>query len=124
MRQGPLSLCALFTVCSLVLPTVALADGMRCGTKLVSDGDTLYDVHTRCGDPKFKTRRMEQRTIRDWVSTPCVNSGSQCGRMVERTVEVQVDEWTYDFGSTQFVRYVTFENGRLLRVDTGSYGSE
>ena len=44
--------------------------------------------------------------------------------MVERIVEVQIDEWTYDFGSTQFVRYVTFEDGRLLRIDTGHYGSD
>ena len=27
---------------------------MRCGTKLVSDGDTMYDVDARCGEPKFK----------------------------------------------------------------------
>jgi hypothetical protein len=103
-------------------PSPAAADGMRCGTKLVSDGDSTYDVHTRCGEPKFKTKRMELRTIRTWVGAPCVRPGAQCGYSVERTIEVQVEEWIYDFGPTQFVRYVTFEDGRLLRIVTGDYG--
>src|SRR4051812_45246107 len=117
--------CACLALASLaVLPDSALADGMRCGTKLVSDGDTLYDVQRRCGDPKFMTRKIEQRTIRRWVSGVCAPgvAQAQCGQIVERTVEVQIDEWTYDFGPTQFVRYVIFEDGRLLRVISGSYG--
>jgi hypothetical protein len=119
MRQCVPGLLALLLTAS----TPALADGMRCGTRLVSDGDTLYEVHDRCGEPQFKMKRMELRTVRTWLSTPCVTPATQCGRMIERTVEVQVDEWTYDLGPTQFVRYVTFEDGRLLRIVTGDYGS-
>lgn len=115
---------ALFVACAFTPTSLAHADGMRCGTKLVSDGDTLYDVLSRCGEPKFRLHRVELRTVRSWVSTPCTAAGTQCGRMVERTVEVQIDEWTYDFGPTQFIRYVTFEDGRLLRVESGAYGAE
>jgi hypothetical protein len=34
-----------------------------------------------------------------------------------------IDEWIYDFGPETFVRYLTFVDGRLFRVDTGSYGT-
>ena len=30
------------------------ADGMRCGSDLVSVGDTEFDVVNRCGEPAFK----------------------------------------------------------------------
>jgi len=35
-----------------------------------------------------------------------------------------VDEWTYDFGPQRFVHYLTFLDGKLARVETGSYGSD
>jgi Protein of unknown function (DUF2845) len=38
------------------------------------------------------------------------------------SVTVTVELWTYDFGPSSFVRHLTFEDGTLLRVDTGSYG--
>jgi hypothetical protein len=94
---------------------------MRCGTKLVSDGDSTYDVQSRCGDPTAATRRVELRTVRTWVNGPCVKGGG-CGHMVERTVEVVVDEWVYDMGPHDFIRYLTFEQGKLLTVRTGDYG--
>ena len=103
----------------------AHADGMRCGTKLVSDGDSTFEVRRTCGDPDAADRRTEYRTVRDWIATPCVqvNGHMRCGFVVERTVEVTLDQWIYDFGPHQFVRYLVFEQGRLLRVETGGYGS-
>ena len=123
MRQGFPRLYAVLLATFLLQPTLAAADGMRCGNKLVSDGDTTYDVHSRCGEPQGKTKRVELRTVRAWVGAPCVSGDARCGRAVERTVEVQIEEWIYDFGPTKFIHYVTFEDGRLLRVVTGGYGN-
>ena len=33
-----------------------------------------------------------------------------------------VEVWTYNFGSRTFVRYLEFENGTLVRIETGGYG--
>jgi len=122
MRQ--LLLSALMFSAALALATpAALADGMRCGTKLVSDGDSLYRVRSSCGEPNFKQHRVEQRRVSRWVSGPCAPNGTSCGQYVESTVEVQIDEWTYDFGPHEFVRTVVFEEGRLLQVLTGDYGA-
>jgi Protein of unknown function (DUF2845) len=103
----------------------AHADGMRCGTKLVSDGDTMYEVRNVCGAPDQAVQRMEQRTVSRWVDGPCLYRGQvRCGNLVQYTVDVQVDEWLYDFGSHQLLRNLVFEGGRLVRMYTGGYGQK
>jgi hypothetical protein len=102
----------------------AHADGLRCGTKLVVEGDTQYDVRRRCGEPVNQVHRMELRTVRQWIAGPCrTNDPRSCGQFVERSVEVAVDEWTYDFGPHAFVQYLTFEDGRLFKIVSGSRGT-
>ena len=44
--------------------------------------------------------------------------------MEEYTVEVTIDEWTYDFGSNRFLQFLKFEQGRLVRLQSGSYGQK
>jgi hypothetical protein len=115
-----------FALAALVLLGVdaapAAADALRCGRKLVSDGDTLYDVRTRCGNPDNAIQRVEMRTVRQWVQGRCPNNQYGCGQMVERTIEVVIDEWLYDFGPHQFVSNVTFEQGRLVSIVSGARG--
>jgi hypothetical protein len=104
--------------------TTASADGMRCGNRLVSKGDSTYDVRARCGEPQGATRRTETRTERRRVRVPCGGGEARCDREQEVSIEVVVDEWTYDFGPQRFMQYLTFLDGKLARVETGSYGSQ
>jgi hypothetical protein len=90
----------------------AMADTMRCGTKLVATGDSPYDVRSRCGEPAFATRRVEYRSV----------SAFGAGVGATRTVEVVIDEWTYDFGPQHFVQHLIFEQGRLVSVVSGHRG--
>jgi hypothetical protein len=92
----------------------ARADTMRCGNKLVATGDTLYDVRGRCGEPAFATRRVEYRTV----------SGFAPGVSASRTLEVVIDEWTYDFGPRKFVQHLIFEQGYLVFVVAGRRGQK
>jgi hypothetical protein len=101
----------------------AAADALRCGRKLVSDGDTLYDVRSRCGDPDNAIHRVETRTVTQWVQGQCINGDPRrCGRVVERTIDIEIDEWLYDFGPHQFVSHVLFEQGRLISIVSGARG--
>ena len=102
----------------------AHAAGMRCGTKLVSDGDLAYQVRAICGSPDAQALRIETRLVSQWVNGPCVPAGAtmRCGYLTQVAVQVVVDEWTYDFGPHQFVHHLTFEQERLARVETGGYG--
>jgi hypothetical protein len=45
------------------------------------------------------------------------------GQLVERQVVVVYDEWEYDLGPHRLIRYVTFEQGHMVRVRTGTYGN-
>lgn len=107
---------------ALLFSTSARADSMSCRNRIASTGDTLYRVRAICGEPDQATRRVEFRTIRR--RGPCFVHGGKrvCKPDIEHTVEVVIDEWLYDFGRNQFIRYLTFEQGRLIRIDTGSYG--
>ncbi|HEX2733578.1 MAG TPA: DUF2845 domain-containing protein [Polyangiaceae bacterium] len=97
-------------------------DSMRCGDRLVVTGSSMYDVRSLCGEPDAQTHRVEYRTVRERVGGPCAPGHVRCGATVEHTVEVNVDEWVYDFGTRRFVQELTFEEGQLLLIRGGGYG--
>jgi hypothetical protein len=111
-----LVLAAVVAFGSLIIPPAppAAADGgFRCGTgRLVRDGETEDDVARKCGDPD---------AVRTWTESQ-KESVWQNGHKVEREVVIVYDEWKYDLGRDRLIRYVTFVQGRLSRVHTGSYG--
>lgn len=111
---------------SLFITGSAQADSLRCGQRLVSRGDSLYQVRSTCGEPNDARRHSEFRTIRRFVPGVCRNTHQKrpCGHFEEYTVEVVIDQWTYDFGRRRFVQYLTFEQGQLVQVVSGSYGHE
>lgn len=81
----------------------------ECGDRVISTGDTKADVLIRCGEPFFKTSRLEELRER---------TGETSGR----TVTVTVEEWTYNWGPQRFMRIITFRNGTVTDVSTGGYG--
>jgi hypothetical protein len=85
-------------------PVAFADDGLRCGDRLVSVGDTQSDVAARCGQPSRAETRHEQSYTR---------SG---------TLHGTVDIWTYDRGPGDFVRTLTFRQGVLRHVAVGEYG--
>jgi hypothetical protein len=96
--------------------------GLRCGTQLVSLGDTQYDVQATCGPPDSRQQRTEVRTVRHQVRVPCADRRAWCSAMVENTVEVPIEEWIYDFGPRRFLQHLLFEQGRLVHVESGERG--
>jgi uncharacterized membrane protein len=102
----------------------ARADSLSCNQRIASSGDTRYEVRAICGEPDEASQRVEYRTSRGRVAGRCVREGSKvcCSRVEETVVEVVIDEWTYDFGRNRFIQYLTFAQGRLVSVRSGSYG--
>jgi hypothetical protein len=88
----------------LLLSSAAHADGMRCGDHLVTEGETTSEISAKCGAPTRADRRVAIR------STDCIS------------IEVTIDTWLYNLGPKSFQRILTFENGRLLTIETASYG--
>jgi hypothetical protein len=102
----------------------ARADSLACNGRIVSTGDSRYEVKSICGEPDDASQRVEYRTVRGRVSGPCrrVDGKITCSDTREQVIEVVIDEWIYDFGRNRFIEYLTFEQGKLLSVRTGSYG--
>lgn len=85
------------------------ADAFYCGRKIVSVGDLKYEVRAKCGEPSWKEYRHEE--IVESPDSP-----------VQRSLFVDIEEWTYNFGPQRLLRVLTFRDNRLERIDTGGYG--
>jgi hypothetical protein len=90
---------------AVMLTTPALANAMRCGNLLASEGMTRYEVRQRCGDPDDVITRVD-----------VVYRRLGPDRTVAR--EVQIEEWYYDRPSNSFDRMLLFVDGRLSRIET------
>jgi hypothetical protein len=98
----------------------AEADSLSCDRRIVAEGDSSYKVRELCGEPDA----MEQHVVKRKVTTKEAYSCDQgtCYRTKPSVAEVLVDRWTYDFGRRRFIQFLTFEQGSLVRVESGSYG--
>ena len=99
----------------LTLALPASADGMRCGSKLVSNGDPRAKVRQFCGEPTdIQTRQILRR--------PTYNLGGRVFTYGDGYVEVPVEIWTYNFGPYKLMRQVKFVDGRVDEIETLGYG--
>lgn len=83
---------------TLFAAPLAMADTMRCGSKLVSLGDRAFEVTTKCGEP----------ANRDLV-------GYTLGSYDRR--EFKMEEWVYG-PDNGMLKILTFEGNRLVRIES------
>jgi hypothetical protein len=96
---------------ALALSAPAAADSMRCGSKLLTDGDPLDKVEALCGPPATIERRE--------ILVPFYNYQ---GTRSNYSYEISVEIWTYNFGPHKLMYRLRFEDGLLVDVDTLSHG--
>ena len=78
---------------------IAVADTMRCGSKIVTVGMTAADVLKYCGQPTSK--EVEEHDIR---------SGN---RVIGTT---QLNRWTYSRGSVGKPKVLEFDQDKLISI--------
>ncbi|MBC8018754.1 MAG: DUF2845 domain-containing protein [Verrucomicrobia bacterium] len=85
---------------------VARANNFRCPNgSIVSSGDSISEVMVKCDPPTNKIKRTDSdETFRG------------------RVRYIEVEEWTYNEGPHTLVHYLTFRNGVLTEVKTGTFG--
>ena len=91
------------------------ADALRCGTHLVSEGDTAPAVAAKCGTPSDVTRSSVLRPAAVWYGGRRVSLGGDL-------IEVPVETWLYNLGPYKLLRRVRFEDGRVVQIETLGYG--
>ena len=115
---------------------------MRCGSAIVSERATKFEVLQKCGEPAL----VEEIMIYDTIPF----DSSSGWRRIERhevpyhQVPIQpgdstfpyalppgyklvappqiVEDWTYNFGPNRFVYRLRFSQGVLLEISTRGYG--
>ncbi|HEX9871247.1 MAG TPA: DUF2845 domain-containing protein [Candidatus Tectomicrobia bacterium] len=98
----------------LLAATVGSALALDCHGRLVVIGASPWEVKERCGEPSAIDDVMKHLPQRAYDPT------SQA--TVYILVPVQQSIWTYNFGSTRFLYYLTFQEGKLIDIATGDYG--
>ncbi|KJS31479.1 MAG: hypothetical protein VR64_11875 [Desulfatitalea sp. BRH_c12] len=101
----------------------AVADrSIRCQGRIVSIGAFIDQVQNKCGDPDHIERweeghRSAISQLFDYETERYLAPKLIIG-------PIRMERWTYNPGSTQFIRYLFFQNGKLIRIETGEKGSD
>jgi hypothetical protein len=91
------------------------SQAFRCGSGLVTTGDTKTQVLLTCGQPTTKDKSCEgqkQYLMKDKEGK--VKKSRKCNKKQE--------VWHYNCGVNDFIYALTFENGKLIQEDTEGRG--
>ena len=117
MKHQKILLLILFFIVSLFSNPVNADRYMRCHGSLVSIGDTTAQVLQKCGKPdkidrwkEFHNGSMAQ--IYDYKTERYIAPK-------EVPNPTQMERWTYNLGEHRFTRYLYFQNGELIKIETG-----
>ncbi len=99
----------------------APAHALRCGNKLVTEGDHKVKVSDLCGKPSYTdTRKIYRGGIPrgDVTVTDPRSQGQQELALHQRSVvEVDVEVWVYNFGSSKLMREIVFRDDRIVEIN-------
>lgn len=99
------------------------AFAFRCDGGIISRGDFIDIVIAKCGEPTASRVVQEEQT--GSFGDTAINE--EPGRVIRegtftKTVE-QTEVLTYDCGDGRLIHLLTFEGGRLKKIDTEGYGT-
>lgn len=81
------------------LPQTALADSLRCGTKLVVEGESKFEVINKCGKPAHE---------------------EDAGYLKIHDAYVKVIKLYYDLGDGHMLQILEFRNDKLVSIVSGA----
>jgi hypothetical protein len=112
----------------LVSSAASSAESMRCGHRVVTDGDPKAKVAELCGQPTHAERRTVYRSglprQRFLVDEGTLQSVSYSELLIHNRslVEVEVDVWLYNRGRSRLMREVIFHDNRVVEVNVLGHG--
>ena len=91
----------------------ASADGLRCGQRLITDGDHETKLLHYCGEPLAVESRAARRLYVGELET---------GFFPGVFTDIRVEEWTYNFGPRKLMRLIRIEDGIVTEIRHLGYG--
>jgi hypothetical protein len=99
----------------LTLLFICESFAFRCGTGLVSSGDTKTQVLITCGKPTSKESGCEDlRAAGSFDKKGKIRKSRKCDR--------KVDIWYYNCGENDYIYALTFDNNQLIKETTEGRG--
>lgn len=106
-----------------IISSFARADSMRCGDNLVQTGDDKAKVLVRCGQPLTKEVVEVKGTQNTSTQGQIVGLGAGISKYSETTLantsSVPIERWIYNLGEGQFMRILTFEGNKIIKIELG-----
>ena len=130
MKPKGLALILVIIVAGFI-PSHTLAAGLRCGVRIISEGDYKDKVLAECGAPD-QVAVWEEERVYGFQYHPSYYgiydnyeydaSGFDHAKPYRVRKQVVVEEWTYNHGPTRFMDHLRLENGIVREITSGDYG--
>ena len=101
---------------ALGLLAASPAFAFRCGTKIVSEGDTRSEVAAKCGEPD------DVVTLKSVFRRPVIWTGGRPYFIGDDFIEIPVEDWVYNLGPNKLMQRVKFEGGVVVEIESLGYG--
>lgn len=107
----------LWSIAALLVITLAAtpAHAFRCGSRLVTEGDSRAAVRAKCGEPADVDRRSTWRQPVVWLHGRPYQLGNDL-------IEIPIETWVYNLGPSKLMRRLRFEDGVVVAIETLGYG--
>jgi len=102
----------------------ASSEAMRCGSRLVSEGDPRDKLLNECGPPS-NVEAWDEEAYQYFDRPPPSSQYREFeryGNSYRVRAYIRVEVWTYNYGPSRFIDYVRLENGIVRRIYSGGYG--
>ena len=114
--------------CLINIAVPAFGSALRCGARLITEGDTKSKVLSECGEPQDIELWEEERIYRyyPWSRynnnhyNPHYDDESLKPHFIKELI--LVEEWTYNHGPHRFMDHIRLEKGRVKKIVSGEYG--
>ena len=119
-RIAPVLLTVIVICCAC---GTAVADrNLRCGSRIISIGDHMFEVLAACGEPEHRKKWEEHLPGYVFRFYDYKTERYRLPEMLHSPLRMEL--WTYNLGSNRFIRYLEFENDILIRITTGDKGHD
>jgi hypothetical protein len=100
----------------LSLAAASPAYALRCGSHVITEGDTRSEVIAYCGDPTevVSSSSILRRPV-TWINGRPYTVG-------DGFIEIPVDIWLYNLGPNKLMQRIKFEDGRVVAIESLGYG--
>ena len=125
------SLLIILIILSISSLAEARISSLRCGTRLITEGDYKAKVLAECGEPDH-VEVWEEERVYGFRRHPGYygyydtyeydRNNYRYGGPYRIRKLVVIEEWTYNRGPSRFLRHLRLENGIVVDISSGDYG--